>query len=123
MTYTSFSSLNNIISCLIENSVFIKSYYNINDFLSLLDFLKVNYNIDFKKFTSITVVNFIKNKLLIYNNLISQYIILLSICFIEKVSDDDNNKSIFNLVFKKFNLLSKIEVLSNIVNCNLVKLN
>lgn len=57
LIYISSSSLYSIISYLTRDSIFTRGLYNIDRFLSLLNFLRVNYNIDFKEFADITVVD------------------------------------------------------------------
>ncbi|KAI9766403.1 MAG: hypothetical protein M1839_004907 [Geoglossum umbratile] len=124
LTYTGSSSLDSTMSCLTGNSVSTRGYYDIDDFLSPLDFLEVNHDADSKEFTGITVVDLTEDKPLVYDDLVSQYTTLLPTCSsVEGASDDDNNEGVSDLVSGMPSLPSEIEVPSNIVDCNPAKLN
>jgi hypothetical protein len=124
LTHISSSSPDSTMSCLTENSASTRGFYDIDDFLSPLDFPEVNHDTDSKEFAGITVVDLTEDKPLAYDDLVSQYTTLLPTCSsVEGVSDDGDNKGVSDLVSGKPSLPSEIEVPSNIVDCNPAELN
>lgn len=110
LTYTSSSSTDSTVSST-GDSASTRGYYDIDDFPSSLNILKVNYNMHSKEFAEITVVDLTEDKPLTYDDLISQYTTLLSstCSSIKEASDDDDNKGISSLVSSKPSLPSEIE--------------
>jgi hypothetical protein len=79
-----------------------RGLYDIDGFLSPLDFLEVNHDTDSKEFADITVVDLTEDKPLAYDNLVSQYTILSSACSsVMGTGDDDDNKRLSGLASSK----------------------
>ncbi|KAI9764362.1 MAG: hypothetical protein M1840_008500 [Geoglossum simile] len=103
-----------------------RGYYDIDDFSSPLDFLKVNHDMDSKEFTDITVVDLTEDKPLAYDDLVSQYTTLLSstCSSVKGASDDNDNEGLSDLVSDKPSLPHEIEAPpTNTVDCNPAELN
>jgi hypothetical protein len=125
LTHTG-SSPNSTMFCPKENSTSTRGYYDVGDFPSPLDFLKINHDMDSKELDDITVVDLTEDRPLIYNDLISQYTtILSSTCSsVKGDSDNNDNEGLSDLVSGKSCLPPEIEALSvNMVDCNPVELN
>jgi len=110
LTHTFSSSLDSTVSCLMGDSASTRSYYDIDDFPSPLDFLEVNHDMDSKEFADITVFDLTEDKPLAYDDLVSQYTTLLSstCSSVKGASDDDDNKGLSGLISGKPSLPPEI---------------